>query len=166
VVKKLAMILLVAVLSGCSAPRDMETVSDVWVAPTPVPGRILLDLPAEAGEEALASGQSGNLYVCDDYVITAQTLPGGDTRQTLKTVTGFDMDQLTILRTQQAGMDSIHTVWTCAGESGTQLCRAEIRSDGDFHYVLSVSAPEDQAGRLEETWQALFDSFGVSYTAP
>ena len=59
-------------------------------------------------------------------------------------------------------MDAYHKVWTAAGEGGDQLGRAQILSDGEFHYVVAVMADCTASGTLAETWQALFDSFGVS----
>jgi hypothetical protein len=49
-------------------------------------------------------------------------------------------------------------VWTAAGETGLQLGRACVLEDGNYHYVLSVMAPEEETGRLREVWQNLFET--------
>lgn len=164
--KWIMVILVIVLMSGCAAPEELETVSDVYVEEIPAAGEIVLSLPDDAGEEAICADPTGTLYVCENYTITMQTLPGGDLQRTLKTVTGYEADRLTVLQTCQKDLDSFRTVWTSAGENGDQLGQAEILSDGNYHYVLSVMAQADLAEELRETWQALFDSFEVSYTAP
>lgn len=167
VLKKWIMVMLALILlSGCSAPGELETVSDNYVEGISTAGEIILSLPGDAGEEAICADPTGTLYVCENYTITVQTLPGGDLQRTLKTVTGYDADRLTVLETRQGDLDSFLTVWTSAGENGDQLGRAAILSDGSYHYVLSVMASADLVEELSETWQTLFDSFEVSYTAP
>jgi hypothetical protein len=163
-VKKWWMImLLAAVLTGCANVQELETMNDDFVMPEAVPGRVLLDLPGDAGEEALCGSADRQLYICENYTIGVQVLPGGDMKRTLQTVTGFEPSALTVVQTQKKGLDSFQTVWTAAGEGGDQLGRAEILSDGNFHYVLSVMADSTAAGTLAEPWQCLFESFGVSY---
>lgn len=151
-------------LTGCVRMGELETVSDGFVPDDAVPGQILLSLPGDAGEEALCGTADRQLYICENYTIAVQTLPGGDMKRTLQTVTGFDSSALTVVQTRKDGMDAYQTVWTAAGEGGDQLGRAQILSDGHYHYVLSVMADCTVAGVLAESWQTLFESFGVSYT--
>lgn len=161
--KKWWMIVLAAVLlTGCVNVGELETMNDDFVMPDAVPGQIRLNLPGDAGEEALCGGTDRQLYICENYTIAVQILPGGDMKRTLQTVTGFEPEALTVVQTQKQGMDAYHTVWTAAGEGGDQLGRAQILSDGEFHYVVAVMADCTAAGALAEPWQALFDSFGVS----
>lgn len=149
-------------LSGCGAPQDLETVNDSTVPDTPPALEILFELPGDAAEEVFGSVQTGHLYLCDGYTITAQTLPGGDLSRTLQTVTGYTPEQLTVLETRHDGMDSYRTVWTSAGEGGDQLGHAAVISDGYYHYVLAVMADAENAPNFSEAWAALFDSFTVS----
>jgi hypothetical protein len=157
-------VLFTVFLTGCVNVGELETMNDDFVIPEAVPGQILLSLPGDAGEEALCGTTDRQLYICENYTIAVQTLPGGDMLRTLQTVTGFDPSALTVVQTLKNGMDAYHTVWTAAGEGGDQLCRAEILSDGSYHYVLSVMADCTVAGTLAEQWQSLFESFGVSHT--
>ncbi len=161
--KKWWMIVLFAViLTGCVNVGELETMNDDFVMPEAVPGQILLSLPGDAGEEALCGSGDRQLYICENYTITVQTLPGGDMKRTLQSVTGFDPSALTVVQTQKNGLDSYQTVWTAAGEGGDQLGRAQILSDGNFHYVLSVMADCTVAGTLTDVWQSLFESFEIS----
>ena len=163
--KKWWMIVLFAVfLTGCVNAPELETMNDDFVMPEAIPGQILLSLPGDAGEEALCGSEDRQLYICENYTIAVQTLPGGDMKRTLQSVTGFDPSALTVVQTQKDGLDSYQTVWTAAGEGGDQLGRAQILSDGNFHYVLSVMADCTVAGTLTDAWQTLFASFGVSRT--
>lgn len=157
-------VLFTVFLTGCVNVGELETMNDDFVIPEAVPGQILLSLPGDAGEEALCGTTDRQLYICENYTIAVQTLPGGDMLRTLQTVTGFEPSALTVVQTMKNGMDAYHTVWTAAGEGGDQLCRAEILSDGNYHYVLSVMADCTVAGTLAEQWQSLFESFGVSHT--
>ena len=162
-VKKWWMIVLFVIfLTGCADVGDLETMNDDFVLREAVPGQILLSLPGDAGEEALCGTEERQLYICENYTITVQTMSGGDLKRTLQTVTGFDPSALTVVQTRVDALDSYQTVWTAAGEGGDQLCRAKILSDGEFHYVLSVMADCAVAGDLTDAWQTLFDSFGVS----
>jgi hypothetical protein len=153
-------------LSGCGAQERLETVTDTYTPQTVAAGKIVFDLPGDAAEEVFASAQDGTLYLCDNYTITVQTLPGGDLSRTLQTVTGYTAEQLTVLQTRQDDLDSYRTVWTAAGEGGDQLGRAVILGDGHYHYVLAVMADAADAGALSDAWKALFDSFTVSRTDP
>lgn len=164
--KKWVICVLVMLLSGCTAPRELETVSDSYDVTTPAAGVILFDMPSEASEAVFSTEGMGSLYLCDGYTLTAQTLPGGDLNRTLETVTGFGAEKLTVLETEKDGLRSYRTVWSSAGEGGDQLGRAMILGDGNYHYVLSVMACAEEAAVLTENWNALFDSFAISRTAP
>ena len=50
-------------------------------------------------------------------------------------------------------------VWAAAGEHGQQVCRACILDDGAYHYVMSASADEADAGALQSVWRELFNSY-------
>jgi hypothetical protein len=164
--KKWVLVLLaLLVLCGCAAPEELETVSDSYGDWVPTAGKIIVSLPGDAAE-AVCAVPTGSLYVCDNYTVTVQTLPGGDLERTLLAVTGYAPERLTVLETSQGELDSFRTVWTAAGENGDQLGQAEILSDGNYHYVLCVMASADIAAEYADMWKVLFESFEVSYTAP
>ena len=61
-VKKWWMIMLLAAfLTGCANVQELETMNDDFVMPEAVPGRVLLDLPGDAGEEALCGSADRQL---------------------------------------------------------------------------------------------------------
>lgn len=162
-VKKWCMLLVLALcLSGCGRSKDFETVSDSYVIPQAVAAKaISLTLPDEAASPVSVTGSGEQLYICDGYSITVQTMDGGDLDKTFRTVTGYSRDSLTVMTQQQDAVTRYDCVWTSAGEGGDQVGRTAILDDGSYHYVLSVMAPSADAGAQEQTWQRLFESFRV-----
>ena len=96
--KKCTILILVVLLmlSGCAAEETMETVSDVLDAPVMAQMReISLVLPEEAASPTVES-DSERVYLCEDYEITVQILDGGNLDQTVKTLSGYERDVLTV----------------------------------------------------------------------
>lgn len=159
-VKKWCVLLVLALcLSGCGQIRVYETVSDLYIQPEAVPRSVSLTLPEEAAAPVSVNASGDQLYVCDGYTITVQTLPGGDLEQTLRTVTGYGRAGLTIISQQQEGLKRYDMAWSSTGEGGDQVGRTAVLDDGIYHYVLSVMAPSENSGELEAVWQSLFRSF-------
>lgn len=157
--KKWVAIALCLLLCGC-ANTDYETVWDEYTQmPAPSQAQVMLQLPQEAAQEAMSGGESDRLYFCDDYTLVYQTMTAGDLDKTLRTVTGFEREKLSVLTRSQQDCWRYDFVWSCAGEGGTQLCRGSILDDGNYHYVISVMAKEEQAGQLAESWDSIFSSF-------
>lgn len=163
----MALPLAALLLTGCGVQDTFETVSDVAVQSVSTAARqVLLTLPEEAAVCVFEDAQTGSLYLCDGYSISLQTLQGGDLDRTLRTVTGYGREQLTLMQTAQPDAKRYECVWSAAGEGEDQVGRAVILDDGSYHYVLSAMAGESSAGDLTETWQEIFRSFGLTDTAP
>ena len=162
--KKLWVIpLLVFLLAGCGKKENMETMSDVLVAPVAVTAqRIQLQLPEELSSPALESETAGKLYLCDDYCVTVQTVSAGDLDKTIRSVTGMGRDEFQILQTQQRGTKRYQWVWSANGETGTQVGRGCVLDDGTYHYVLTAMADEDVAGKVSPQWKEIFTSFSLA----
>ena len=157
--KCILILMLLCMLSGCAAPEVYETVSDTLeTTPAAKPMQMILDMPQEAAQPTLQKETTEKLYHCDGYTLSLQTLAGGDLEKTLKTVTGRSREELTVIETRADHGSRYDCVWTAAGETGLQLGRACILEDGNYHYVLSVMAPEEETGRLREVWQNLFET--------
>ena len=85
----------VFLLSGCAQPENLETVADPVVTPEiPEPMAAVFNTPLEAVQQTVAEETAGQLYICDGYTLTLQTVPGGDIQQTLRNATGFLPSQL------------------------------------------------------------------------
>jgi hypothetical protein len=146
-------------LSGCAAQETMETVSDAMDTPVMAQIReISLELPEEAASPTVES-DSERLYLCEDYEITVQILDGGDLNQTVKTLSGYDRDVLTVLSTRKDNLDRYEFVWACAGEQGELVGRAMILDDGCYHYCVSVLGDAAQAMENKVLWDDMFQSF-------
>lgn len=156
--KKLCVLLaMMLLLTGCAAAETFETIADVYGEQSlPEPKQVVLAIPEDA--QAVA-GSNGILYLCDGYEITVETLSAGDINATLRQLTGFESDEMTVMETSQMGLNRYECVWTAAGEGGDMVGRAVILDDGNYHYCMTVMATETDASRLRDTWKALFDSF-------
>ena len=51
-----------------------------------------------------------------EYEILVETMASGDLDATLRSLTGYTADRLTVIRTQQNDADRYDFVWTAAGE--------------------------------------------------
>lgn len=154
---KKVVILLAAVmlLGGCKAAEDFETMQDVCgEQQLPVKQEVSYTLPKDASKQAMQSTY-GQLYFCDGYEITMQTMASGNLDATLRELTGFGREKLSVIETD----GRYECVWTAAGEDGNVVGRAVILDDGNFHYCMTVMADEDDVLELKDAWQALFDSF-------
>ena len=157
--KKLCFIFLAAVLlSGCAAQETFETVSDEFIQPVMVEKRqLLVTLPQEAASPVLE--QDGReVYICPDYDIFVETLESGDLNGTIRAVSGYDREDLTVVQTQVEDYQRYDLVWASAGEAGDRLGRAVILDDGNFHYCLSLLGDADSAAQYQGIWQSMFDS--------
>ena len=158
--KKLLVLLpMILLLAGCKSQETFETVTDVQEAVViPAAQQIMVDLPSGTQTPVLQSKELGEIYFCDDYFITVQTVQSGDLNSTLRNCTGFDKEQLRLIQTQTKDLKRYECVWSAAGEGQEQVGRLCILDDGNYHYVLTTMADADSAGNLQSTWQELFDS--------
>lgn len=157
--KLLPIVLLLLLLAGCGAQTTFETVDDLPVNATPEPAKELqMDLPKEAAAPTMEGEDGVLLYDCGDYVLTTQTMQGGDLDSTLRQLTGFSGEDLSHMKTKQQGVDRYDCVWTAVGESGEQVCRAVVLDDGRYHYAVTVMADATKSGSLTSQWQSLLGS--------
>ena len=162
--RKLWMIAVLALcFTGCGAEETFETVADEMVLQTAVaqPGEIQVQLPEEAVLPAMES-DNGTLYICRDYEVSVQTLDSGDLEETVRTLSGFESSDLTVMETQTGAVTRYEFVWTSAGEAGDKVCRAAVLDDGNYHYCLSAQIDADLAGSYQEMWNGMFEYFCVS----
>ena len=161
--KKLVLFMaLTVLLAGCGASETFETVADEMLQEVAVQAKeIRVDLPEDSVMPAMES-ENGKIYLCGDYDVTAQTLPSGDLGATVRAVSGYGMDDLTVIQTASGELDQYEFVWTTAGEMGQNIGRATILDDGNYHYVLSATIDADLIGEYQEVWNGIFESFHLS----
>lgn len=152
-------LMLAACLCGCGAEETMETISDEWIVPVMAqPGEITVRLPEDALAPVLEQDHR-QLYMGDGYELMLETLPSGDVSTTIRSLSGYDREKLTVIRTRQDSADRYDFVWTAAGETGERLGRGVILDDGAYHYCLSVLRDSEDTQIL---WQDVFESFSLT----
>ena len=153
---------LLLALNGCAAQETFETVSDEAISPVmSQPKQIYVELPGEAASPAVES-DSGRLYLCGDYEISVQILDGGDLNSTVRTLTGYEKEDLTVIETMKNNLDCFEFVWVSAGETGDQVGQATILDDGSYHYCLMVLGDAETASGHQVFWDQMFQSFRLS----
>ena len=119
---------------------------------------VRLVLPETAAKQTFGD-DSDTVYECETYTLVLQTLLAGDLRATVRTLSGFYPDKLTVMESQQGQGKRYDWVWSAAGESGELVCRAAVLDDGNYHYCIYTIAQAEEAGTLAEEWNKLFASF-------
>lgn len=153
------LLLFVGLLSGCAAQETFETVSDPEVEVLAArPAELSVRLPDGAVAPVL-EGELEQVYTAEDYEIILQTLPAGDLDRTVRTLSGYDREKLTVMETQKGSVTRYDFVWTSAGEQGDRLGRAAVLDDGQYHYCLSVLRDTETKQNTQIVWSDVFESF-------
>ena len=156
----LVLVIVVAV-SGCGAVETFETLGEIGFPDAPAEHRNLSFALPEEASAPVAMGENGQLYVCDGYELWIQTLPGGDVARTVKAVSGFAAEDLTVLEQEAGGIRRLDFAWTSAGEQGARIGRAAVLDDGNYHYVLTAMCDALDAGQLRGAWDIAFQSLSL-----
>ena len=159
----LVFMMILPMLCGCAQGMQFESVEDVYASEQPLPGEICVTLPLDAVALTASTDSGEQLYFCDGYTVTVQTLSGGDLDRSLREITGFGKDNLTVFETYRDDMRCITCVWTSLGETGDQVGRLVLLDDGSYHYAVSVMTDADNAGSLRQRWDDLFSTFKVAH---
>jgi hypothetical protein len=150
--------LFVILLSGCKAEETLETVSDEWIVPVMAqPREVSVRMPEDLVLPVLEQ-EGRQLYMGPNYEIMLETMAAGDLQATIRNLSGYEQEQLTILETDQGEWNRYEFVWTAAGEQGHRLGRAVILDDGDYHYCMSVLRDAEESLIV---WQDVFQSFSL-----
>lgn len=159
--RKLCFVLvLLCVLSGCGTRETFETIADEVVFGQSAPGEIRVSLPEETVLPVMQT-DTGRLYICRDFEVSVQTLAGGDLDATVRTLCGFGLEDVEMLETVADGFTRYDFVWASAGETGAQIGRAAILSDGVYHYCVAAMAPEETAEAYQEIFSGMFETISV-----
>jgi len=160
--KIIVLIALAVLLTGCGAKETMETVSDDFAQPVMAQMRqVHISLPEDAAAPVLES-ERGAVYACDDYEVYQQVLSAGDLGATVREVSGFDPENLTVLSSFRQDCKRYDFVWAAASDQGDRVGKGCILDDGSYHYVLTVLGNAETAGEYETVWREIFDSFTIS----
>ncbi len=154
------LIVLSLLLTGCGAVPTFETLGTIehQSATTPSVAQVMVELPEDAAQDVFQSEQE-TLYSCEDYTISMRTMVSGDLQSTIKTLSGYSPDKLTVMESASGQTSRYDWVWTAVGEDGDMIGRGAVLDDGSYHYCLCVMAQADLAGSLSQEWNELFGSF-------
>ena len=150
--------MLVLFLAGCADQPVMETVADEPVLAQADAKRIHVELPGETVLPVMRT-DTGEIYICSDFEVSVETLPGGDLKRTVEMLTGFGIEDVTVMETTVGDRARYDLAWSCAGELGPMVGRAAVLSDGEYHYCLTVMTAEKNAAEYREMFNGMFESF-------
>lgn len=160
--KALVFLMMMGLLTGCGAEETFETVADEQAEQVIAQQRqIYVELPGEAASPAVES-DSGRLYLCGDYEICIQTLEGGDRNATVRTLSGYEEAEVTVMELEREDARCWSFVWTSAGETGDMVGRAMVLDDGSYHYCLSVLADAETSRQNQAAWDRMFETFRLA----
>ena len=160
--KIVAVFLLAVLLTGCGKAVVYETVTDEAAQSVSAqPREILFDLAQEPVLPAMES-DGGTLYLCGDFDVMVHTCQSGDLSNTVREVSGFLPEELTVIQTGTGDVNRYEFVWTSATDFGQQIGRATILDDGNYHYILSATVDAELMEEYQEIWNGIFESFQLA----
>ena len=160
--KKWIFLILALLLCGCTKATVYETVTDeADQSVSAQPREILIDLAQEPVLPAMES-DNGTLYLCGDFDVAVQTFQSGDLQHTIREVSGFLPEELTVIQTENADVDRYEFVWSSATDLGQQIGRATILDDGNYHYILSATVDAEKIEEYQEIWNGIFETFQLA----
>ncbi len=164
--KMVVMILMVLLLTGCGTQETYETIADVDIQSVMAqPRQILVDLPGDALATVLKT-EGEKVYISQDYEIIIETRAAGDLKATVQALSGFNPEDVTLLKTDLEEGTRHEFVWACAGEDGDRLGRAVIVDDGNYHYCMSVLRDAENRKVSQISWEDVFSSFRIAEGIP
>ena len=157
--KCVILVLMTLFLCSCGAQETFETISDEAVQSVMAqPREITVRLPDNAVAPVLES-DSQQVYLSDEYEIILETLEAGDLDATIRTLSGYSKEKLTVMETQWEDVTRYEFVWVSAGEQGDRLGRAVVLDDGNYHYCMSVLRDAENPQMSQVVWSDVFASF-------
>lgn len=160
--KWIGILALTVLLTGCGREETLETIGDVYAEPAAAqPKHIAVELPDDVVAPVMES-TSEQVYLCDGYEIVIEIRDGGDLKDTIQTICGYEEENLTVMSTQEGDASRHEFVWASAGEKGERIGRAVILDDGSYHYCMSILRDADTTEDSQITWGNVFGSFHLA----
>ena len=156
---KWLLIAITVLLCGCNGRETFETVSDEPVQMVMAqPREISVRLPDHAVAPVFES-EAEQVYMSDTYEIILETRAAGDLDATVRSICGYEKEDLTVMETQWDDVTRYEFVWAAAGENGDRLGRAVVLDDGAHHYCMSVLRDAQAVSQI--VWRDVFSSFTI-----
>ena len=157
--KAIMILILTFLLCGCGKQETFETVSDELLQPAMAsPREFTVRLPDNAVAPVMEN-ETEQVYMSEDYEIVIETLASGDLDATIRTLSGYGREKLTIMETQWDDVTRYEFVWVSTGEQGQRLGRGVVLDDGNYHYCLSVLRDAEERKMSQIVWSDVFGSF-------
>lgn len=167
-VKKLAVILAILLLSGCASEQvQRETVMDA--SPTAVKAwtedsyELIFGIPEAA---TLAYSENCcNCYVVDDGAmeIYGVKLLASDMESAVKRLSGYEADALKIMELSRFSLPEYRFCWYAQSGEGARNYTADIVIDDIYTYAIVCSTAEQAGNQYSELAQSVFSSFGLYF---
>lgn len=157
--RMILLFLVLLLLTGCGVAETFETVTDEPVCEVLAQPREMHFFLAEESVLPVMETEGRKLYLCGEYDVMSQILEGGDLDRTIRQVSGFSPEDLTVIQTGSGDVEKTEFVWTNSTEEGQKICRATILDDGNYHYVLSATVFADKIEEYQEILNGIFETF-------
>lgn len=156
---------LAAILCGCQAETQWETVDDDVVsvsAEVKEPYVITFGVPNDSSAAPL-SEENRSLYVQEngDYEILSDVISAYSLDDAVRQVSGFGADEVNLLKTKRFGLPEYRFAWTASSDEGDYVSRASLVEDGEYYYALVFSVREGMGTAYDDCAEAVFASFGL-----
>ena len=157
----LTVCILAIFLGGCSGTETFEVISDGINEPnTPMPAQIKLEISEDVAVKVM-HGEGWELYEGDRCQIIVQTYPSGNLDETLKQITGYGKECLTVMELREKNMEKYVFAWSVVSGEGELVGRCTVLDDGWYHYCLTVLTDAECFGELRDTVDAMFATYSL-----
>lgn len=162
-----ALTLGVCILTGCAAQRTWETVNDTLPVHTLQQKKacaVSFEVPQDAVAAASSAGGAVRLYehADGDYEIAAQTIIGSSLDSVVQQLSGFEAEQLQILKTTRFGLPAYQFAWYTSGDEGGKLCRAGLIVDDPYCYAVTFCVRESCGAVYDDVADRVFASISLN----
>jgi len=163
--KQVCLVLLFLVLSGCTAPvwetveDEMPAVAvsswleDAYTVQFGIPETVNLQEEREGWQ--VYGTEDGSLEIETRIFLTSGL------ESAVRTVSGFEAEELTILQTSRFGLPEYQFAWVAQTEQGSRLYRADLVLDETDCYAVICSRPESAGNDHDTEIRQVFSSFGL-----
>lgn len=161
--KRMWLLALLVLLSGCSRPV-WETVDDeqplAAAASWPETAyEIAIGLPE--GMQKLEETEKSQLYGSEQLEVETSRFLTASLDSAVRTVSGYEAEELTILKTSRFGLPEYQFAWVCQTDQGSRLYRADLILDDVNCYAIVCSRPEAAGGTLDSEIRQVFSTIGL-----
>lgn len=150
-------------LCGCSKKTTvaMEYVDDAEEARScliefELPEDVILQTESEDGTQSIYESADGN------YLIAAETVAADTLEDAVREVSGFRMDDLTVLSTDLEDAEVYHFAWASESEEGTLVSRCALAVRDGAYCALTMTQKAGMEGAYRETEKTLFSSLSMA----